>query len=138
MPDKESDLLSKPRRIKPTKNYQIILSKDGEAESTFKVDQNYTQKAWWEIGKWILGFLGFLSIPVVGVGIYVSCSLSGLEYILLFIIGFLVVCFLVLWFLHSSRRSNSFVSSTLGFGHGVGFLDACIGLIEKILQVLVT
>lgn len=144
MPDKQIDLLSKNHRIRPTKSYQIILSKDEEAESTFEVDQNYTRETWWEMSKWVFGFLGFLSIPVVGVGIYVSRSLSVLGYISL-VIGFLVVCFFIARISYNSGRSRSsgglgmpsgFVSSTLGFGRGVGLLDACISLIEKGLQLL--
>ena len=144
LPDKEINLLLKNHRIKPAKNYQIILSKDGEAESTFKVDQNYTQKTWWEIGKWILGFLGFLSIPVVGVGIYVSRSLSVLVYISLVIV-FLVVGFLIARISYNWGHSRSgggldgpsgFMSSTLGFGRGIGLLDAGISLIEKVFQLL--
>lgn len=143
MPDKDIDLLSKKYRIKPTKNYQIILSKDGETESTFKVDQNYTRTTLWEIGGWFLGVLGLFSIPIVGVGIYVSRSLSVLVCFLL-VIALLAVCFSIARISYNLGRSRSnwglygtggFISSTLGFGRGIGILDACISLIEKVLPL---
>ena len=137
--DEDIDLLSKESRIQPRRTYQIILSKDGEAESTFNIAKNYALKTSWKVGRWFLKAVALLGAVLASVWIYVYFSGSQLLIISCFL-GFLFLVWMVFKLAHYKRDRRihsvgSLISSLIGFSRGVGFLDAFISLITNFFHI---